>query len=238
MKRKLLSFVSIFSLVGTLFAGSSFAAEKGIGDRSLKEGFVIVQKNQEVKDLNVLYQKAKKNSKAKKLEQVDPNTGEKLSFEEFETSQLLQVAENDKGDRIETYAVTKLVVEADTSKSDSGWDSTLGVKAASTIYLDKVYDSRNVLHYKFLSVNGTWSVYDSQYSLSNRQVTYGATGWSSFGSTTGQNEVKYPTSNSFSYSAPSTWYPSTTQGGPVGATMFVKITRGASSWNFSFSNNL
>ncbi|GED33910.1 hypothetical protein BCE02nite_50510 [Brevibacillus centrosporus] len=196
---------------------------------------MVVKKNQEVKDLNVLYKEAKKNSKAKKLEQVDPNTGEKLSFEEYETSQLLQVAENDQGDKIETYAVTKLAVESDTSKSDSGWDTTLGVKAASTIYLDKYYDSRGALYYDLISSNGTWSVYDSQYSLSNRKVTYGATGYSPFCSASGQNAVKYPTSDSFSYSAPSTWCAST---GPVGVTMDVKITRGSSSWNFSFSNNM
>ncbi|EST55017.1 hypothetical protein T458_11165 [Brevibacillus panacihumi W25] len=238
MKRKVLSILSILSLVAAFSAGSSFAKTNNIQERNL-EGYNIVQKNQEVTDLNTLYELAKKNSKAKsKHTLVDPKTGEQLAVEEFVTSQTLQIAKNDKGEQIETVAVTKLVVLADTSKTDSDWDSTLGVKATSTIYLDKVKDPRGALHYKLISVNGNWKKDDSTYSLTNRVVEYGAAGWSYFGNTFGQNETKKPTSDTFNYTAPSSWYPSTTDNGAVGVTMTVKLSKGGSSWNFEFVNNM
>ncbi|MEJ8543955.1 hypothetical protein [Brevibacillus borstelensis] len=245
MKKKLVSYLSVFTLISSLFASSAFAQTDY--HHVDKQDYKVIQKNKEITDLNVLYELAKQGrgelktgtSGTVQLIRVDPNySDETLPIKVFETSQLLQVAENNKGDRIETFAVTKLAIAAsDSSKYDSDWDKTMGVKGYSTIYVDKVYDSRGYLHYKLVSAEGAWEISDTQYSLSNRKVTLGASGFSYFGSTVGQKKDFKPTSNDFNYSAPTTWLPISS--GPIGATMKVTITRknSGATWDFTFSNN-
>lgn len=196
-----------------------------------------------------------------------------LQVNHYEASQLLEEYIDTDNNEVEVYAVTKLVevmetsdledsssiidtelnitplsnnnselnVQNTSSKNDSKWDPTLGVKAYSTIYVTKSTTTKGTF-LDLSSVSGGWSISDNSYSLTNMRVRLNQTGVSSSGSFN-QHVDKYPTSRTWSYTAPTTSWPpvsaETTGAGTayVGAGQYTRITRGSSSWQFDWSNN-
>lgn len=215
----------------------------------------LVYENEEISDLNVLYNRAIMNeSEDKKFKgkgirglEVASNTkgNEKIKVKELETIQLLSVKEEGNS-TVEEYAKTTFIVEENTNnnliimstqsgnKTESTWDSSLGVRAYSTIYYSRTVIG-GISRAKLTSVSGGWAISDSQISLSNRKLVMGTSGWPA-----GHQSVTHNlSSNSWVYNAPSSWdYVSTEAGNSIGATTTVTLKRGTSTWTLTHNNNL
>jgi len=156
-----------------------------------------------------------------------------------------------KGDKIiESYKVVTLTIVSDEdedegivaplaegSKSESRWDTAGGVRAYSTVNYDRSIDG-NLYLYKLTSVSGGWERHDSSYVLSDRKVNYGATGTTKEGGFANQSSgFLYPTSDTYSYTAPSNWVPVWQSYMIFGTNSWVTIKRGTSSeWELHLSN--
>ncbi|MCY9669733.1 hypothetical protein M5X11_33295 [Paenibacillus alginolyticus] len=180
-----------------------------------------------------------------------------VTSETLSTTQLLSVVEKN-GAKVESYATTTFAVVKGknvptkkpgvedsnvsilSSRDDSKWDDTIAVKAYSTVYWDNKYDSNNLLHVDMYGVTGGWSYGgEGNYTLSNRKVTNGQVGPSSFGITTYQTASFYPSTNTYSAVVPDSWYGVTSSKySSVGSTSEITITRGTSSWLLSFPNRI
>lgn len=218
-----------------------------------------------ISDLSFSSEKSLSTKSSLSLKEKSNNN--ELNFHKYQTAQLLTVKQEADGTKIKTYAVTTMEVaptqtvktntiapknnlirmSVDASKSDSKWDSTIGVKAYSTVYYDNKTDPRGSKHWDMSKVKGGWKVTDNRYSLSGMKVTYGQNGWSYWkgGVVTGQVSTKYPKGTTFSYTVPSSWKPVvangsfSVEGSAVGCTSYVKIKKsGSKSWSLSFTNNL
>jgi hypothetical protein len=126
------------------------------------------------------------------------------------------------------------------SKSDYAWDSTLGVKAYSTIYVNKTTNSQGTW-LDLQSVIGGWEIHDSTYSLTNKRVRLAQIGVGANGNVY-KTLDKYPSSLTWSYPAPPEWPPvsADTWGAGtayVGAGQYTTINRGSTSWQFDWANN-
>jgi hypothetical protein len=114
----------------------------------------------------------------------------------YVTTQKLRVTEN-KGERQTQYVTTSFATFATVDKNGSTTDNTGSYRAYATIVW-----TDNSSGIKLTSVSGGWTRLDSAVSISNKKVNFGQTG---AGCSTSCNVYKSPTTNSFSYSAPSTW---------------------------------
>lgn len=86
------------------------------------------------------------------------------------------------------------------AEEEEEWDDMGGVRAYSTIYFDR-YDNIYCGLYK---VTGGWEIQDHQATVSNRYLHMGQAGFTKTGYFSDDREY-YPTSNTFSKSAPSHW---------------------------------
>jgi len=249
---KLLLLVSI-----VLFSFSVFpigtSAEK-IGNKEK-----VIQRFTEIKDINKLYERAK-NGVSDVNREVEKNFVAKVvlqstdglengTVQTYSTSQLLKVSEVN-GDKIETYATTTFYdisdlyngnFQTNDSSNKSKYDSSISVRAYSTVYYTT--SSIDGEDYTDLTkVSGGWTILDSTVSLSNRKVNFGATGWAKSGvGYVQQTSYNNPTSNSFSYSAPSSWAPISvvSTGRIFGVTTWVTLKRGTNSvWELQLVNNI
>ncbi len=139
----------------------------------------------------------------------DNNKDVILKINQYKTAQLLQVAKQDDGSSVETYAITTMVTASsyDYSQYDSQWDKYGGVKAYSTLYVDYWTDSRDVRYWDIISVDGGWDVSDSTYTLSGLKVSIGQNGLPPSSIAVTQAKDFYPTSRTYSYNYPSEWVP-------------------------------
>jgi hypothetical protein len=126
------------------------------------------------------------------------------------------------------------------SKYDYQWDPTGGVKAYSTIYVNKTTDSQGTW-LDLQSVTGGWEIHDNTYYLTNMRVRLAQIGVGTNGSVY-KTLDKYPSSLTWSYSAPPEWpkvSANTTGAGQayVGAGQYTRINRGSTYWQFDWANN-
>ncbi|MUV37815.1 hypothetical protein JNUCC1_01621 [Lentibacillus sp. JNUCC-1] len=86
-------------------------------------------------------------------------------------------------------------------KGENEWDKSSSVQAYTRIYfLRKTMD--NIPYAKLTKVTGGWNIVDNRVYISNRKVSYGTIGFPA-----GSNQIRdrYPTGNSYTYYAPSSW---------------------------------
>lgn len=112
-----------------------------------------------------------------------------------------------------------------------------GVTAYSTVYYS-VIENGGIDYYDMSSVSGGWVVpYNA--TISNRDAVLSNLGFEMGGGICQEKSWKYPTSNSYSYSYPSTWpavaassryYP--------GASSHATITNGGTTSRIELGNNL
>jgi len=270
LKKLVATILSVGLAITSLFTTDAYAAN----EQPKKEGYRVVEKNKEITDLNILFENAKKRKSDLNEEQLEKlaskaelkaNSKKSNSpdpkMETFETAQLLEVREYESGIVEEDYAVTTFVIvdepttTVSAASSEGGsqyrykWDSTLGVKAYSTVYYRIVSDPRGSRHWDITSVSGGWQVEESTYILSGMKVVVGQNGWSYWGGTvSGQTITKYPSSRTYSYTVPDSWVPVVASGSfsptgsGVGTHSTVTIKRDSpyntSSWTLSLTNNL
>ncbi|WP_223065922.1 hypothetical protein [Paenibacillus caui] len=130
------------------------------------------------------------------------------------TQRLKRVHRN--GSLTETYATTTFAeILADGSRSDSKLDASYSVRAYSTFYWDDVYIN-GAHHYKILNATGGWQNSDSQIGILNRFASLRAGGWTQDGFYVLQQKDTYPSSDSFSITADSTWKPVSASQGKYG----------------------
>jgi hypothetical protein len=245
MLKRLSIFFIIFLLALSTFGFTTSAANKE------KERVLVLYEREEIKDIDKLFERAKnnisdinekKNKFSASLE--NNNTKQKDDLTILSTTQLLKSVKKNDGTIVNSYSTTVFAVtpsaDGSGSKNKNGWDSSYGIEAYSTYYYDYYNKSGGTSpgEYRDLtSVKGGWKIHDSTISLSNRKVTLGASGTSYNGYYVQQITDKYPTGNSFSYSAPSSWEPVYMSNGSVGVTTTVTLKRGSSTWTLTLRNN-
>jgi hypothetical protein len=249
MKKVFLLLVSL-SLVFSV-AGSFAYAEKYSVNEVLFEA-------EEITDINILFKRAQNG-----ITDIDEDniTNQKVSFlngtEEFNpvveylaTTQKIKSVRQD-GITIDTFKTTSftLITGAEVSGesklirpmgevSDNDWDSAGGIKAYSTFTYNKRTENKLTV-YKLVSVSGGWELHDSRYKLSDRKVVYGASGTSFSGGAnlTQVSSDLFPSGNTFSYNAPTSWQEVAQSGMIMGVNTYISITRGtSSSWSLHHQN--
>ncbi|WP_227836461.1 hypothetical protein [Clostridioides sp. ES-S-0001-02] len=209
----------------------------------------VTYSEKQITDMNKLYDMAKngisdvETSNEKGIITSD-KTGESMDVDAISTTQLLEVKQS-KDVVSKTYVKT-IFLDTDTiknnslrrdNKTESGWDKTGGVKATATVvYTTNSYGTYNT-YIKVSSASGKWTISDGQILISNRKVVLNQSGTrpnGGMGIVQAQN--KTPTSNSFSYNFPSSWYPVARElaGYVCGPGMSCTLKRGGSSWSFSY----
>lgn len=165
----------------------------------------------------------------------------------FSTTQKLLVAQKN-GEIIEKFkTVTFTVVSKDNenniiqpfgNKDEDDWDGAYGIRAYSTVYYTRG-STGNLYNYTLDSVSGGWDNIDKQYNLSGRHVKYGVTGNKVGGGIVATHSDKYPTGNSFSYSATSSMAVPVEGRVIMGLNSYITIKRGTNStWELHHQNNL
>lgn len=256
----MLSAFMIFSSSSTVFA-ETMSVNKAAQE-------VTILKNEEIKDLRELYQRALSDStNQKKINKVakiaDNKVGIEQSLDSISTTQLLEVKENKKNKEItEIYATTTIVnvltsedpltgnMEIFSSGSGSNnadkWDNSSSVKAYSTVYWTKS-DINGYEHVTITEIQGGWNRSDTSVSMSGRTLKVGQNGsYTPSGSShhyiNDQISTTYPGSDTYAWYTPSSWKPVRTAnaviGSIVGTTSTVSLKRGSSTWTLTFTNNV
>ncbi|MED3645609.1 hypothetical protein P4475_02005 [Halalkalibacterium halodurans] len=220
----------------------------------------VIYEAEEITDINELYERARngisdepiKNQNLPNWELTEKETEIRMNkhmseIEEYATNQLLSVKK--VGDvEVKEYAATVFAdidlkehsfEENDSfvsilgSTNRSKWDDSVSVRAYSTIYFtESTY--RGMDYVRLDKVTGGWQRSDTSVSLSNRKVVLGCSGTPVGSQTTTRN----PTTNSFSYTTPSTWKRVTAVQSIVGVNTTVTLKRGTSSqWTLKLTNN-
>ncbi|MGN7471701.1 hypothetical protein [Brevibacillus sp. SAFN-007a] len=235
-----------------------------IGNVALAEDFgkakeEVIFKANEINDLQVLFERAK----AKKTDLKEVSSGVATIFKDggpiedipvYQTTQKIQSVKDLKTNNIKEsyvtyvfYNVPKEVLLEDSfttygQKGDEKWDSSYSVQAYSTYYFDRYYDQNNLAYKKLTSVSGGWNIDDSSVAITAREVWFGASGGSlqdngTAGGSVIQESPHYkPTSNSFSYNAPTHWKPVADFASVVGVTTKASLKRNSSTWTLEFQN--
>ncbi len=245
----LLSVVLLFSF------STSVALAKSKDSEKVKKVTVF----NEIKDIDLLYDRAVKGISEEgpgksKLSGLVKNNDTNLTAEAtvYSTTQKLGQVEYENGSTDTLYSTTSFydVSELDFNstitplssgngnKYKEGLDSTAGVRAYSTLYYTW-NDDEGPMTIDLTSVVGGWMKLDSQYTFGTRTVNYGASGPSAVnGALINQSSTYNPgTSTTFNIPTPSSWVAIVIgEYAVVGATQILSITRGGTTWSFSFSN--
>lgn len=166
-----------------------------------------------------------------------------LKTKTYTTAQVLSTTETDDI-TTQNVAVTSFVtvqpLASSGSQSDSKTDSSISVRAYSTVHYS-VKSIKGPDGIKETSASGGWKILDSSASLSGRTVLLGTSGLSTAnGFGTVQKVTHDPSGNTWSYDTPSSWV-YVLKGNDyetVGATTTVTIHGHGSSWKLQFTNNL
>lgn len=238
-----ISMLIIFSSVNLIFAKEN----QSPGTEKSK----IIYEKSEIKDINKLLERAKNNVSdlnedqnilqfEASLEENSKSNKEKIELKA--TSQLLKQTKKSDGTTISTYTTT--IFTQDVSKNigvlSQGsnrdlWDGSLSVRAYSTYTFDR-YEANGYVYHDILSCSGGWQRSDSTVGMSNRIVTYGASGPRySNDAFVQQSNTAYPSGNTFSYTAPSSWVPVKTSFS-VGVSTWVTLSKGGSVWTLKLIN--
>ncbi|MBY0085790.1 hypothetical protein [Brevibacillus brevis] len=253
MKKKIGSIVTAllltFSLGSVVFAGNAISSSSK-----------VTYKANEITDLKLLFEKAKE--RKTDLPENTPRKaallkdGESKDIQVYQTTQRLQVVKDTKTNNniresyvtYEFYNVPKDALKEGTistlgSKEDEKWDSSYSVKAYSTYYFDRYYDQNGLPYRDLTKVSGGWVIDDSSVAVTNKEVWFGASGGAlrtdgTAGGTVIQDSPHYfPTSLSFSYSAPSSWRPVADSASSIGVTTKATLKRNTSTWTLQFANS-
>ncbi|WPP39264.1 hypothetical protein [Bacillus sonorensis] len=251
MIKKCINSIVALGLFTTLFAVSP--PEKA----SAAESKTVYSAKEET-NLDVLYEKARSgqtdlllnSATEKKFSTKGQLNGadQDVKVENFSTSQLLEIKRDGKK-VIQSYATTSFA-EPKIQKKTSGefttadsqgkskWDTSIGVKAYSTIYWDIEYDGNNKEYYKFKKMTGGWTREDKSISLSKRTVHYGANGSARGKPWVTQRKTAYPTKNTFTINPPKSWHAITkSYTGSLGGTSKVTLKRRSSTWTLQLTND-
>lgn len=231
----------------SLFGNTSFAQSV---DPSNGE---IIYKADEITDINVLFERAKNGITDEIVNNFEENVsilGEVSDndvIRQFSTTQkLLEVKKNNE--IIESFKTVSFVVVSKEnensiiqpfgSKDEEQYDGTWGIRAFSTVYFTRGTNG-TLYTYTMDSVSGGWDSIDPTYNLSDRHVRYGVTGNKVGGGYVSTYSDKYPTGNSFSYSATSAMSVTVESGVRIGLNSYITIKRGTNStWDLNHQNNL
>lgn len=217
----------------------------------------IVFETEPITDLDILYERAENGISDKREKMINTKAvlqkigSNKLSeIDIVQTTQCIKITEEDKGQKQTSYATTifasipnlpSLLKSYDEYDYDEDEDSTYSVRAYSTIYWNEYEDQYEILYGNLEKVIGGWQILDSRVYLSNRHVINGQCGWTMTNRYKEYSQNKYPSSNTYSYTTPSSWLPvKFNPSAPpmeLGSTSNVTITFGSNSWSFQFTNN-
>lgn len=261
MKRKIIKLFLFFIVFALVF--SSLPVNASSNEKS-SEKREIIFKEKEITDQKVLYEKAKKEKKSNKKDKnkdllgalLESDNGE-VELEVLSTSQLIEVAQVEGG--IEEVYVGSYF--ADLSESD--FDLVDGEFSAASVqnsagthndtrgYAVRGYgrvnytitvrnDGRRAAKLNF--VQGSWTMLDSSFYLSNRSYEYGNNGILNNGDFSKQHSgTRYTTSNSFTAYPPTSWVAVDMNGAwscGVKATATITRSSGGSSYQFTFHQNV
>lgn len=233
-------------VISLLFAGTMvFAADAPINKYPSADNVLFNQ--EQIDDLDVLYERAVKGITDYPVRQgvkatLTDDNGNMVNLPIISTTQHLRDTKLPDQTIKAEYATTFFAVVplGSGQENDHGYDSSISVKAYSTIYWS-INDGKHLL----TRVSGGWTILDSLVSISNRSVTMSTNGWLKLGSPTGyiqQVTTKYPTGNTFDYTTPTSWVPVTMTGGTpkcsLGASQQVTLHRTTETWTFVYSHNL
>nr|WP_026683213.1 hypothetical protein [Priestia megaterium] len=180
----------------------------------------------------------------KYTKEVTTSKGNIIEYDvtEYMTAQLIEKRTMSNGDNSETYAVN-LIASYDGSRGDSKWDDSYGVRASSTIYIEKsTYSGTD--YWRLIRSEGGWDRQDSSLTLTNPYTIQGTVGQSRdelYENQTINRDISY--AGSYGFDAPSYWEPVNSKGvsawAPhVGETSHVDIYRTdpSNSWHLSLNN--
>lgn len=259
MKKTWICFLTcfFFILVSTSF---SFAST-GQVSITTNENSKVIYENQEIKDLDVLFNKALKGETDLEVPVllegilINKKTGEKKTFKTYKTTQLLKVKKDKNGGIYKEYATTAFTVfnlnktfdNSVSTSSEEGeysapakWDSTGHVRAYSTIYFVFGETTNGVQTILTTRATGGWDVYDNQYSLQDRKVTITCNGLMEGRiGVSDQIQYEYPDWLTFEYYTDPNWDPvMTTFDYKVGDVTDCEIYRGGDHWHLQHYNML
>ncbi|WP_262744665.1 hypothetical protein [Clostridioides difficile] len=239
LKKSVTTILSL--LIMTILLPTNVSASK-VEDSSMK----VIYSEKQVTDMDKLYNMAKngitdvKSSNEKGIIK-NARTGEFIYVDSISTTQLLEVKQP-KNLTSKTYSKT-VFFDTNTIKplrkasiSEDGWDKTGGVKASGTVTYTISKGDGAFQYISVSKVYGNWSIADGQIRVTNRRVHINQTGFISNGLGIKQQQKKEPTSNSFSYNAPSSWKPVGRDSVQYncGFESIATLVRGGSSWAFNF----
>ncbi|USG65935.1 hypothetical protein NDK47_00835 [Brevibacillus ruminantium] len=250
MKKIFSSFFSLM-LLTSLVSGVAVAGNSA----STKE---VSFSTEETKDLSALFEMAKNNITEYK---EPPNARATLSKDGnvqnvrvYQTTKRLKternIASGDQKDSYVTYyfyGVPKEAIDNESistfgSTSDDDFDSSYSVQAYSTYFWDRYKDTNGNGYKKLTKVTGGWTIHDNKVSITNREVKYGASGGSlrddgtHGGSVIQDSGILKPTSNSFSYNAPTSWKPVFEGAGTIGVNTTATLKLGSETWTLRLNN--
>lgn len=180
---------------------------------------------------------------------IDNNGVAETKINTSSTTQHLKREQGPDGTLKDSYATTTFAILPTTTypyhdyeyKSGSKWDQYGGLLVYSTTYYDEYYKDALDVYVQHYRTAGSWEIHDSLYRLTSRTVTMGVNGKSLNGQLVSQT-VPVPFSGlSFdytTYSLPSIFYNVGFNLDDLGTTIYTRITRGTSSWDFWVMNNI
>lgn len=240
LKKSVTSILSLLTMA-ILLPVNVNAEEK---DSSMK----VTHSEKQVTDINKLYDMAKNGisdieSPNEKGIITSNETKESKYVDIISTTQLLEVKQS-RSVMSKTYAKT-IFLDTDSisknnlrrdSSSKSKWDKTGGVKASATVVFTISNGDGKFNYVSISKVSGNWSIADGQIRVTNRKVSINQSGLVSGGLGLMQQKKETPTSNSFSYNAPSNWKPVGIDSLSYysGVELSTTLVRGGSSWGFTF----
>lgn len=237
----LLSLSLVTTASATIFSEKTFAQNKKP---------TVLFEQVEITDKEVLFERAKNNLTDREVPfsfkgssvtpmEAEENDNIEAHVDSYSTTQLLRTVELGNDVVVNKYVTDSFQTLSLRDKFDYTWDpDTYGCRAYSRIYWNEIMDDGQK-YYSLYSVQGGWDNIDSQYTLSNRSVTLGQSGWGLGGYVGLLQEETLPVyANSYSRSADSSWIPvfSGYQNN-VGAFSEVTITRFGTSWDFISNPN-
>ncbi|MEK5645917.1 MULTISPECIES: hypothetical protein [Paenibacillus] len=222
---------------------------------SSSRGFLTTYSSQEIKDIDVLFERARSGISDINDNEISNSTvvikneksGETKDAKAISTTQLLKI-ETKEGATKKSYSTTYFTSGYNGSGHDDGdlWDpSSYGVKAYSTLYWDFYYDNDGATYKDITSASGGWTISDSAYYLRNKTVrlfSYGSTP-NHTSQTVDKSFNISDSTNTFSVTAPSEWQPVVITDKAyrnLGVSQSCTIYDGtdSSSWSFSYEHKI
>lgn len=242
---------AIFTVLGLALLLLIFPGSVGASDKEANTEKKIIMQQEEITDLDVLYEKAKKEKKEKKEHLVNPKATLKgakgsMEIEALTTTQLLEVTE-ENGVKTETYAVSSFVeplegdleftTQATGARSDYSYDDARAGRLNSTFYFTNTTTAGQPA-IKLQRAVASFTILDSSVSMTNRKMWLGASGYASGGYKTQVTSKYTVTGSSREVYAPSTWVAvATAPTKYFGVNSSATMTRNGSSWSINLTNH-